>query len=63
MFDEDFAVLTALFVATLLLTSPVPRAVAATFWPTSFGASFGADAIDATAIDSAPMPGLGLLPM
>jgi hypothetical protein len=57
MFDEDFAVLTALFVATLLLMSPVPRAVAATFWATSFRAA----TIDATMDDTAL--GVWLMPM
>lgn len=60
MSDEDFAVLTALFVATLLLMSPVPRAVAATFWASSPGI-----ASDATMVDEA-MPAAfsgGRLPM
>ena len=59
MSDEDFAVLTALFVATLLLASPVPRAVAATFWASSLR-----PAIDATVEDVAPGAFSGaLLPM
>ena len=63
MADEDFAVLTALFVATMLLMSPAPRAAAAAFWTSTLSAALSDTAVDETVPPEAWHARGGLMPM